>query len=74
MAAVDLDSMDAIELRAALEAATNEALKLADDLIENPYSPFEAPGAADRIADYRYARLTMRRLRRALLLEVGGRG
>lgn len=66
--------MDAVELRAALDEATAEALALADELVNDPQTPFVFPLQRDRVADYRDARLRMRRLRRAMTLELGGRG
>jgi RNA-splicing ligase RtcB len=64
-----------VDLRMALDAATEEALELADELASLVAT---SPGGAERIktarvaANYLQARAMVRRLRRVLAVEVAG--
>lgn len=70
----DVEGMSDLELAGYLELATEEALTIADRIVEPLTSePLRMPLVAD-LADYRDARLLMQRIRRVRMVEVGGRG
>lgn len=65
--------MDELELRTAVDLATSEALELADALAERTVADFgDGTGAREIALDYQGKRREIRRLRRALKVEVGG--
>lgn len=65
--------MDDLELRAAIDVATQEALEIADALSEEILNRgLGARASLTRSLDYQEKRREIRRLRRALKVEVGG--
>lgn len=64
--------MDDVEIRAVLEAATEEALELADELASRTAMRAADAELAQLAANYMQTRILVRRLRRALAVEVAG--
>lgn len=75
MNGVRLDDLglEEIDIRTELTVATDEALNLADSLaLEVVDSPKKTPRTFKLARDYQEKRLLVRRLRRALAVEVAG--
>lgn len=64
--------MDEIDMRLAIEVATEEALTIADELANTAVLSAESPAAFKLAGDFQQKRAEIRRLRRALKAEVAG--
>lgn len=64
--------MDDFDLRLELEATTEEALELADRIAERAAATRTDPVLSRDVANYLQLRTTMRRIRRARVVELAG--